>query len=163
MFQLVLLTARPSPPIYTRPRNEAKFCQEYTVRVLFGEPDKMFRLIAEALAPSPEGDRFLRAFFLTESADPVSMLKAWSAERNIPSGIEVAHCTRREDLGAMLREARVLVVENASIRAADIENATLLKLIQLFGRDTRNIDLDACARKNITVRPLDRYSNRLVT
>jgi phosphoglycerate dehydrogenase-like enzyme len=133
------------------------------VKVLFGEPDKMFRLIGEALAPSPEGDSFLRAFFLTESADPVAMLKAWSAERNIPSGIEVAHCTRREDLAAMLGEAQVLVVENAAIRAAEIENATLLKLIQLFGRDTRNIDLDACARKNITVRPLDRYSNRLVT
>jgi hypothetical protein len=54
------------------------------VKVLFGEPDKMFRLIGEALAPSPEGDSFLRAFFFNESPDTLYKLNALYSERKIP-------------------------------------------------------------------------------
>ena len=31
------------------------------MKVVFGEPDKMFRLIAEALAPSPKARHFSRS------------------------------------------------------------------------------------------------------
>src|SRR3974390_124009 len=107
------------------------------LRVVFGEADKMFRLIGEALAPSADAEKFLAAFFLTESADPVDLVRRWSARRKIPSGIEVAYCARPQDLAAMLSDATVLVIENGVVRAAR-------------------------ARHNIPVRPLDRYSNRLV-
>jgi phosphoglycerate dehydrogenase-like enzyme len=132
------------------------------LRVVFGEPDKMFRLIGEALAPSADGARSLAAFFLTESADPVDLLRRWSARRKIPPGIEVSYCTRHEDLAAMLAEATVLVIENDVVRAEHLAQARSLRLIQLFGREAPGLDRDACARHNILVRPLDRYSNRLV-
>ena len=133
------------------------------MRVVFGGADKMFRLIGEALAPSAEAERFLAAFFLTESADPVDLLRRWSARRQIPPGIKVAYCTRSDDLAAMLVDATVLVIENGVVVGAEhLEQARSLKLIQVFGREAPGLDLDACARHNIVVRPLDRYSNRLV-
>src|SRR5215831_16615471 len=123
----------------------------------------MFQLIGEALAPSGDARAFLAQFFLTESSDPVDLMRRWSARRRIPSGIKVSHCARAEDLAAMLADATVLVIENGVVRAADLERARSLKLIQLFGREAPGLDLDACARNNILVRPLDRHSNRLVT
>jgi phosphoglycerate dehydrogenase-like enzyme len=132
------------------------------VKVLFGEPDKMFRLIGEALAPSDDGEKFLPSFFLTESADPVNMLRAWSARRQIPTGINVSHCSLPNDLKTMLADTDVLVVENATVGIDDIDAATSLKLIQTFGNEAHNIDLDACRNRGITVRTLDRHSNRLV-
>ena len=132
------------------------------MRVVFGEADKMFRLIGEALAPSAEGEKSLAAFFLTESENPVDLLRRWSARRRIPPGIEVSYCTRPEDLAAMLADATVLVIENGAVGAEHLAQARSLKLIQLFGREAPGLDRDACARHNIPVRPLDRYSNRLV-
>ena len=132
------------------------------MRVVFGEADKMFRLIGEALAPSAEAERFLTAFFLTESADPVALLRRWSARRTIPPGIEVAYCPRQDKLAAMLAPATVLVIENTVVRAEHLVQARSLKLIQVFGRAAPGLDVEACARHNILVRRLDRYSNRLV-
>jgi phosphoglycerate dehydrogenase-like enzyme len=130
--------------------------------VVFGEADKMFRLIGEALAPSADGEAFLAGFFLTESADPAGLLRRWSARRKIPPGLAVAYCTRADDLATMLIDATVLVIENSVVRAEHLAQARSLKLIQLFGREAPGLDRAACARQNILVRPLDRYSNRLV-
>jgi phosphoglycerate dehydrogenase-like enzyme len=132
------------------------------VKVVFGEPDKMFRLIAEALAPSPAGKTFLPEFYLTECADPVSMLRSWSARRQVPSGIAVSHCSRHEDLKAMLEDADVLVIENGKVGIEELAHASSLKLIHTFSDDTKNIDLDVCRERRIAVRTLDRHSNRLV-
>jgi phosphoglycerate dehydrogenase-like enzyme len=132
------------------------------VKVVFGEPDKMFRLIAEALAPSDDGKRFLAEFFLTESADPVGLLRAWSARRQIPSGIQVLHCSRPAELKMMLADADVLVVENTKVGLEEIAGSASLKLIHTFGLLADNIDFDACRERGIDVRILDRHSNRLV-
>jgi phosphoglycerate dehydrogenase-like enzyme len=143
-------------------RPSATAHREASLKVVFGAADKMFRLIGEALAPSADGERSLGAFFLTESADPVDLMRRWSARRKIPRGIEVSYCTRPEDLAAMLTDATVLVIENEVVGAAHLAQARSLKLIQLFGREAPGLDRAACARHNIPVRPLDRYSNRLV-
>lgn len=132
------------------------------MKVIFGEPDKMFRLIAEALAPSRDGKTFLQEFFLTECDDPVGMLQAWSARRQIPSGITVLHCSRPEDLRPMLADADVLVIENGKIGADEVASASSLKLIHTFGLVANNIDYDACRARGIAVRRLDRHSNRMV-
>src|SRR5579859_7163930 len=99
------------------------------MKVVFGETDKMFRLISEALAPSPGGERFLKQFYLTECADPVPMLKTWSAKHNVPPGITVAHCAQPEDLPGMLADADVLVIENGKVGAEELNRASSLKLI----------------------------------
>lgn len=132
------------------------------MKVVFGESDKMFRLIAEALAPSSEGASFLKEFYLTECTDPAGMLKAWSVRRKIPSGIAVFHCSRPEDLKAMLTDADVLVIENERVGAEELANASSLKLIHTFGLVADNIDRDACRVRGIPVRVLDRHSNRMV-
>jgi len=132
------------------------------MKVVFGEPDKMFRLIAEALAPSPGGEAFLKEFYLTECADPVGMLKAWSARRNIPAGISAWHCAKPEDLKSMLSDADVLVVENARVGAEELDRARSLKLVQTFGLLATNVDRDACRARGVTVQVLDRHSNRMV-
>src|SRR3974390_2081853 len=132
------------------------------LRVVFGEADKMFRLIGEALAPSADAEKFLAAFFLTESADPVDLVRRWSARRKIPPGIEVAYCTRPQDLAAMLSDATVLVIENGVVRADHLAQARSLRLIQLFGREAPGLDRAACARQGILVRPLAPYSNPLL-
>jgi phosphoglycerate dehydrogenase-like enzyme len=132
------------------------------MKVVFGEPDKMFRLIAEVLAPSPEGESFLREFYLTECADPAGMLKAWSARRNIPPGIIVSHCAKPEDLLDTLKDADALVIENGKVGTEALDIAPSLKLIHTFGLMAANIDFDACRVRGIAVQVLDRHSNRMV-
>jgi D-3-phosphoglycerate dehydrogenase len=132
------------------------------MKVVFGEPDKMFRLISEALAPSPDGGKFLKQFYVTECADPVTMLKAWSARHNVPPGIAVAHCARPEDLPGMLTDADVLIIENGKLGAEELSRASLLKLIHTFGLVTDNIDHAACRARGIPIKVLDRHTNRMV-
>lgn len=132
------------------------------MKVVFGEPDKMFRLIAEALAASPDGETFLKQFYLTECADPVNMLRAWSARRQVPPGINVVHCARAEELKSMLTDADVLVIENRTVGADELSQASSLKMIHTFGLLADNIDTEACRQRGITIRKLDRHSNRMV-
>jgi phosphoglycerate dehydrogenase-like enzyme len=132
------------------------------MKVVFGEPDKMFRLIAEALAPSPDGETFLKEFYLTECADPVNMLKEWSTRRNVPSGITVSHCSKPEDLKTLLTDADVLVIENERVGNEELDSASSLKLIHTFGLVADNIDREACRVRGIPVRVFDRHSNRMV-
>jgi phosphoglycerate dehydrogenase-like enzyme len=132
------------------------------LKVVFAETDKMFKLIGEALAPSAGAEKFLGEFFLTESADPVALMRRWSERKGMPANIQVTYCARANELKEMMRDADVLVVENTPIDSDHIENASALKLIQGFGRQLPKIDAAACAARNIIVRPLDRHTNRLV-
>jgi phosphoglycerate dehydrogenase-like enzyme len=134
---------------------------ETPMKVLFGEPDKMFRLIAEALAPSPDGKTLLKEFYLSECADPVRMLQAWATRRGVPPGIAVSHCSRPEDLKGMLVDADVLVIENGKVGTEELGRASSLKLIHTFGL-ADNIDHDACQTQGVIVKKLDRHSNRMV-
>src|ERR1051325_8069378 len=132
------------------------------MKVVFGEPDKMFRLIGEEIAPSPDGEKFLKQFYLLECPDPVGMLKAWAARRQVSPGITVSHCVRPEDLRRMLTDADVLVIENRKLGAEELGTASSLKLIHTFGLVTDNIDQAACRARGIIVKVLDRHSNRMV-
>ena len=131
------------------------------MKVVFGEPDKMFRLISEAFAPSPEGKTFLKEFYLTECRDPIGMLQTWAARRNVPPGIVVSHCSKPEDLKAMVTDADVLVIENGKVGSEELSRASSLKLIHTFGL-ADNIDRDACRMRGVAVKTLDRHSNRMV-
>jgi D-3-phosphoglycerate dehydrogenase / 2-oxoglutarate reductase len=134
---------------------------ELLMNVVFGEPDKMFRLVSEVLAPSPEGKTFLKEFYLTECPDPIGMLQAWAARRDVPPGVIVSHCSRPEDLKVMLTDADVLIIENGKVGTEELCRASSLKLIHTFGL-VDNIDHDACRMRGIAVKRLDRHSNRMV-
>ena len=119
------------------------------MKVVFGEADKMFRLIGEALAPSADAEKFLAAFFLSESADPVDLLRRWSPARRFAWDGLISHAP--EDLRRCCRRDR-LVIENSGVRAEHLGQA-IVKLIQIFGRWHR--DLDMCCRNIwLPARPL---------
>jgi phosphoglycerate dehydrogenase-like enzyme len=132
------------------------------MKVVFGEFDKMFRLIGEALAPSPEGKTLLKEFYLTECADPRSMLAAWSARRKVPKGITVCHCSKPDHLKTLLADADVLVIENGKVGRDELDHAPSLKLVHTFGLMAGNIDHAACRERGVAIQKLDRHSNRMV-
>src|SRR3974390_1809420 len=99
-----------------------------SMEVVFGKPDKMFRLIGEALSPSLAGETFLKDFFLTECEDPAALLRRWSLRPGLPRGITVVHRPNELKLAECLKTADVVVTENHPVNAADIDAAPLLKL-----------------------------------
>jgi phosphoglycerate dehydrogenase-like enzyme len=56
-------------------------------------------------------------------------------------------------------DADGIICESLLIGEEELAAAPALKVIQKFGTDTRNIDLDACARHGVAVRPLRRRVN----
>lgn len=132
------------------------------MKIVFAEPDKMFRLVAAALDPSSADEQFLREFFLTESDDPPALMQKWAARRGVPKGLIVRIAADEAQFGSELHDADVVVLEKQRLTATLLENARSLKLVQTFGRDTSMIDLAACADRGIVVRALDRFTNRQV-
>ncbi len=60
---------------------------------------------------------------------------------------------------ASLGDADGIICESFTIGERELEAAPKLKVVQKFGTDLRNIDLDACARRHIAVYPLRRRVN----
>ena len=63
--------------------------------------------------------------------------------------------TLRDAIG----DADGIICESLTVGEAELAAAPALKGIQKFGTDTRNIDLEACARREVAVRPLRRRVN----
>jgi phosphoglycerate dehydrogenase-like enzyme len=64
-----------------------------------------------------------------------------------------------EALRRALPEAEAIVVEGLEIGPAELALAPRLKLVQKFGTDTRNIDLEACRARGVAVKTLRRRVN----
>lgn len=60
---------------------------------------------------------------------------------------------------AALPQADAVVVEELEVRDAHLETAPRLKIVQNFRTDMRNIDVEACERRGITVLPFQRNVN----
>ncbi|CAN0570692.1 unnamed protein product, partial [Laminaria digitata] len=65
----------------------------------------------------------------------------------------------QESFRAALGEADGIVCEGFTIGQAELAAAPNLKVVQKFGTDMRNIDLEACARHGVAVYPLRRRVN----
>lgn len=65
----------------------------------------------------------------------------------------------QESFRTALADADGTICESFKIGEAELEAAPRLKVIQKFGTDMRNIDLDACARHGVAVYPLRRRVN----
>lgn len=63
------------------------------------------------------------------------------------------------ELHAALPGAEALIVESLKIGPGELDLGADLKIVQKFGIDVRNIDADACAGRNVTVKPLRRRVN----
>jgi phosphoglycerate dehydrogenase-like enzyme len=66
---------------------------------------------------------------------------------------------RQDALRNAIGDADGIICESLTIGEAELAAAPALKVIQKFGTDTRNIDLEACARHGVAVRPLRRRVN----
>ena len=66
------------------------------------------------------------------------------------------------DFAGALAEADGAVVETFTVGEAELAAAPRLRIVHKFGVDLRNIDLAACARRGVTVKPLRRRVNGAV-
>lgn len=64
-----------------------------------------------------------------------------------------------ETLRGSLGDADGLICEGLRVGEEELDAAPRLKVVQKFGTDLRNIDLDACRARGIAVRPLRRRVN----
>ena len=66
------------------------------------------------------------------------------------------------EMRSALVDADAVVVERMPIGAGELASASRLRLVQKFGIDLRNIDLEACGRAGVPVRSLRRRVNAAV-
>ena len=77
-------------------------------------------------------------------------------------GLYPATCEMHGDqtsFRAALSDAHGAICESFTIGAKELAAAPNLKMVQKFGTDLRNIDLDACARRGVAVYPIRRRVN----
>jgi phosphoglycerate dehydrogenase-like enzyme len=128
------------------------------------EDDASLRLAAVVLDPDyPEDGRRAFADFL---AHDVPNFAGWlSALRKKIPGLFPATCVMvdtGEQLRFALADADCVIVEALRFGPEELAAASRLKLVQKFGGLTRNIDLEACARRNVVVSVQRRRVNAAV-
>ena len=105
----------------------------------------------------------LLAAFADFFAHDVPDFEGWLSQvrqqcvRIVPSRITFVDSV--EALHRELPDADAVVVESLPIGETELSLAVSLRAVQKFGFVTRNIDLDACARRNIDVLTLRRRAN----
>ena len=68
----------------------------------------------------------------------------------------------QEEFRAALKDADAVVTEGFRVGPDELAVAPKLKIVQVFGSDMRVADADACAKRNIAVKPLHRRVNTQV-
>lgn len=65
----------------------------------------------------------------------------------------------QDEFRAAIGDADGIICETLTVGEAELDAAPKLKVVQKFGTDTRNIDLEACAARGVAVRTLRRRVN----
>lgn len=128
------------------------------------QDDKILRFLQVILDPgvAPERVAAFRDYLAFDVPDP----DAWFDEqRRRAAAIHPSRIVMAEDEDAMraaLPQADAVVSESFRIGAGELSAGSNLKLVQKFGIDARNIDLDACKAAGVPVRILRRRVNGTV-
>lgn len=128
------------------------------------QDDKILRFLEVILDPGVSAERLeaFRDYLSFDVPDP----DAWFDEqRRLAAAIYPSTVRMVEDEDAMraaLPDADAVVSESFAIGADELARGGKLKLVQKFGIDARNIDLDACAAAGVPVRTLRRRVNGTV-
>ena len=132
--------------------------------VIVVEDDKVLRFLHVLLDPEVPPER-TTAFTDYLSFD-VADVDAWINGVRDSSGALYPATVRmvpdQDALNAALADADAVVTEGLKIGEAELARAAKLKFVQKFGRDSRNIDLDACARAGVAARTIRRKVNGAV-
>jgi phosphoglycerate dehydrogenase-like enzyme len=129
--------------------------------VIVVEDDVFTRLIGVVLDPrtSPERTEAFREFVAHDEPD----FAGWCARvrASVPALLpsDVRLVTSQAAFFDALPAATSVVVESLTVGPAELAAAPHLRLVQKFGTITRNIDLAACAARNVTVRTQRRRAN----
>ncbi len=132
--------------------------------VIVVDDDKVLRFLHVLLDPGVPPDRAaaLTDFLSFDIAD----VGTWMDNVRVSCGALYPASVRmvpdQDSLHAALPEADAVVVEGLAVGEAELARSAGLKLVQKFGVDSRNIDLDACARAGISVRTVRRRVNGAV-
>jgi phosphoglycerate dehydrogenase-like enzyme len=125
------------------------------------EDDPFTRLIQIVLDPSTSEER--HAAFADFMSPDEPDFAGWCARvRNASHGLhpaDVRMVTSEAQMRAQLAGACALVVEGFRVGSDDLAAAAQLRVVQKYGAILRNIDIEACAERNIKVMPLRRRAN----
>ena len=130
--------------------------------VIVAENDPIIRNIQVVLDPDTPSDRqdAIADYFSVDLPD----FDAWREDLRaraptvFPAEFRMADDT--DAFRAALPDAAGAIVEGMAFGAAELDCAPNLKIVQKFGADLRNIDLEACAARGVPVRPLRRAGQR---
>ena len=131
---------------------------------IVAEDDKILRFLEVILdaQASPERCAAFRDYLSFDEPDPEGWFETLRARAAAIRPVTVTMVADHDALRAALPGADAVVTEGLRIDAGDIGAAPGLKLVQKFGIDTRNIDLEACRAAGIEVRTLRRRVNAAV-
>jgi phosphoglycerate dehydrogenase-like enzyme len=128
------------------------------------QDDKILRFLEVILDLDVSSERVdaFRDYLSFDVPDPDSW---FGAQRHLAAAIYPSRIHMVEDEAAMrslLPEADAVVTESFRIGADDLAAGKNLKLVQKFGIDARNVDLDACVAAGVPVRRMRRRVNGTV-
>ena len=132
--------------------------------VIVAENDPIIRNIQVVLDPDTPADRqdAIADYFSVDLPD----FAAWRDDlRARAAPVFPAEFRMADDVEAFraaLTDAEGVIVEGMAFGAAELDLAPGLRIVQKFGADLRNIDLEACAARGVPVKPLRRRVNGAV-
>lgn len=129
--------------------------------IIVAQDDVIIRSVQVILDPDTDPDRVAAiadyySVDLTDFDGFVAKIRA-TASGLFPATVKMVD--DQEGFRAALRDADAAVLESFTVGEEELAAAPNLRIIQKFGVDLRNIDLDACARHNVTVKKLRRRVN----
>ena len=128
---------------------------------IVAEDDVIIRASQVILDPKTDPERFsaIAEYYGVDVPDFNGWVESirLSANNLFPATFEMVGDI--ESLRAALPNAAGAIIENLPFGRHELDIATDLKVVQKFGVDTRNIDLKACAERNVAVRTLRRRVN----
>jgi len=129
--------------------------------VLVVENDAFLRIIQVVLDQSTTDER--RAAFADFFAHDLPDFGGWCTElRRLAPNLypaEVRLVSSQEELRAQLPGANILVVESLGVGSEELEIGSQLKVVQKYGTILRNVDIEACKARNVSVTTLQRRAN----
>jgi lactate dehydrogenase-like 2-hydroxyacid dehydrogenase len=129
--------------------------------IIVAEDDNIIRSAQVILDPDTDPDRLagVADYYSVDLKDFDGFLKQirGRAPSVFPSTFRMVDS--QESFVEAIKDADGTIMESFTVGEEELQAAPNLKIIQKFGVDLRNIDLDACARHNVVVKPLRRKVN----